>query len=111
MVKGVWVEARTELRLDGRGRGAGLPSVPSPCVTPQQGRLTCTCTETCTCMCKCSDPMRTTIELTDLQRAKLLELAAQRREKGFSGLVQEAVDRYLAEEESRSERISAALAL
>jgi hypothetical protein len=55
--------------------------------------------------------MRTTIELTDLQRAKLLELAAQRREKGFSGLVQEAVDRYLAEEESRSERISAALAL
>jgi predicted transcriptional regulator len=55
--------------------------------------------------------MRTTIELTDRQRAKLLELAAQRREKGFSGLVQEAVDRYLAEEESRSARIDAALAL
>jgi hypothetical protein len=55
--------------------------------------------------------VRTTIELTDLQRAKLLELAAQRREKGFSALVQEAVDRYLAEEGSRSARISAALAL
>jgi predicted transcriptional regulator len=55
--------------------------------------------------------MRTTIELTDRQRAKLLELAAQRREKGFSQLIQEAVDRYLAEEESRSDRIGAALAL
>jgi hypothetical protein len=55
--------------------------------------------------------MRTTIELTDLQRTKLLELAAQRPEKGVSELVQEAVDRYLLEEESRSEHISAALAL
>jgi predicted transcriptional regulator len=55
--------------------------------------------------------VRTTIELTDQQRAKLLELAARRREKGFSALVQEAVDRYLAEEESRSGRIDAALAL
>ena len=55
--------------------------------------------------------MRTTIELTDRQRAKLLELAAQRREKGFSTLVQEAVDRYLEEEESRTARVGAALAL
>ncbi len=55
--------------------------------------------------------MRTTIELTDRQRAKLLELAAQRREKGFSTLVQEAVDRYLAEEESKSARVASALAL
>jgi predicted transcriptional regulator len=55
--------------------------------------------------------MRTTIELTDPQRAKLLELAAQRREKGFSRLIQEAVDRYLAEEASRSDRIRAALGL
>jgi predicted transcriptional regulator len=55
--------------------------------------------------------MRTTIELTDPERAKLLELAAQGREKGFSRLIQEAVDRYLAEEASRSDRIRAALGL
>ena len=40
---------------------------------------------------------RTTIELTDLQRAQLLELAARRGERGFSKLVQEAVDAYLRE--------------
>ncbi len=44
--------------------------------------------------------MRTTIELRDDQRARLLELAARRGEKGFSGLIQEAVDRFLAGEES-----------
>lgn len=55
--------------------------------------------------------MRTTIELTNTQRARLLELAAQRRERGFSRLVQEAVDRFLAEEGPRSPRIHAALAL
>jgi hypothetical protein len=42
--------------------------------------------------------MRTTIELRDDQRARLLELAARRGEKGFSGLIQEAVDRFLAGE-------------
>jgi DNA-binding MarR family transcriptional regulator len=52
--------------------------------------------------------MRTTIELTDRQRAKLLEIAAQRGEKGFSHLVQEAVDRYLNEEVVRRERVDAA---
>lgn len=41
--------------------------------------------------------MRTTIELPDEQRAKLLELAARRGEKGFSKLVQEAVAEYLAD--------------
>ena len=41
--------------------------------------------------------MRTTVELTDEQRARLLELAARRGEKGFSKIVQEALDRYLAE--------------
>jgi metal-responsive CopG/Arc/MetJ family transcriptional regulator len=45
--------------------------------------------------------MRTTVELTDQQRARLLELAARRGEKGFSRLVQEAVDHYLAAEEER----------
>ncbi len=54
--------------------------------------------------------MRTTIELTDEQRARLLELAARRGEKGFSRLIQEAVDRYLADEATRAEHIARALA-
>ena len=52
--------------------------------------------------------MRTTIELTDEQRARLLEISGKRGEKGFSHLVREAVDRYLKEESTRSERIVAA---
>lgn len=40
-------------------------------------------------------PMRTTVEIRDEQRAKLLELAARRGEKGFSTLIQEAIDMYL----------------
>ena len=44
--------------------------------------------------------MRTTVEITADQRARLLELAARRGEKGFSRLVQEALDEFL---ESRSE--------
>jgi len=45
--------------------------------------------------------MRTTIELRDDQRARLLEIAARRGEKGFSRLVQEAVDRFLEAEALR----------
>ena len=45
--------------------------------------------------------MRTTIELKDEYRAKLLELAARRGEKGFSSLVGEAIERYLSEETGR----------
>jgi hypothetical protein len=41
--------------------------------------------------------MRTTIELTDDQRAKLLALAAKRRLRGYSALIQEALERYLKE--------------
>lgn len=44
--------------------------------------------------------MRTTIELDDRSRARLLGLAAARGEKGFSRIVQEAVDRYLSEIEA-----------
>jgi predicted transcriptional regulator len=54
--------------------------------------------------------MRTTIELRDDQRAKLLELAARRAQKGFSALIEEAVDRYLAEEETRARTIRKARA-
>ena len=55
--------------------------------------------------------MRTTVEITDAQRAGLLELAARRGEKGFSRLVQEAVDRFLADEHAGKGRVEAALAL
>ncbi len=39
--------------------------------------------------------MRTTIELKDEYRAKLLEIAALRGEKGFSKIIEEAVAVYL----------------
>lgn len=39
--------------------------------------------------------MRTTIELTDEHRARLLELAARRGEKGFSSVIAEALDEHL----------------
>ena len=55
--------------------------------------------------------MRTTIELTEDQRAELLKLAAQRGMKGFSGLVQEAVNAYLDSQASRASLIEAALAM
>ncbi len=54
--------------------------------------------------------MRTTVEITAEQRAKLLALAAKRGQKGFSALVQEALDRYL-EEEQKEEAIKKALAV
>mgnify|MGYP001608843452 FL=1 len=53
--------------------------------------------------------MRTTIELNDAQRARLVALAAARGEKGFSKLVQEALDRYLDESAARSKRVREAL--
>jgi hypothetical protein len=55
--------------------------------------------------------VRTTVEISDSQRARLLKLAAERGEKGFSRLVGEALERFLAEEGSRKERIQNALAL
>jgi predicted transcriptional regulator len=54
--------------------------------------------------------MRTTIEIPDEQRARLLEIAAIRGEKGFSGLVQEAIAQYLEREAGQAERIQSALA-
>ncbi|MGH9461160.1 MAG: hypothetical protein ACRD1X_08070 [Vicinamibacteria bacterium] len=49
--------------------------------------------------------MRTTVEITDEQRAKLLELAAKRGGKGFSTLVQEALERYLEDSEEHDRRV------
>ncbi len=53
--------------------------------------------------------MRTTIEIPDEQRARLLEAAARRGEKGFSSIVQEALADYFAAEEQRQERVRRAL--
>lgn len=56
-------------------------------------------------------PMRTTIEMSDEARARLLEIAARRGLKGFSGLVQDAVESYLADLESEGERVRRAVLL
>jgi predicted transcriptional regulator len=53
--------------------------------------------------------MRTTIEITDEQRSKLLALAASRGMKGFSALVREALDDYLEARTLDGEIIDAAL--
>jgi hypothetical protein len=42
--------------------------------------------------------MRTTIEISEDQRVALAALAARRGLRGFSRIVQEAIDRYLAQE-------------
>ncbi|MGH7545900.1 MAG: hypothetical protein ACREKI_06930 [Gemmatimonadota bacterium] len=55
--------------------------------------------------------MRTTIEIPDELRAKLLEIAARRGEKGYSRLVEEAIGRFLAEWEGREEVIRGASAV
>lgn len=55
--------------------------------------------------------MRTTVEIPDGQRARLLELAARRGEKGFSRLVQEAIAMYLDAQAQREERVRGALAV
>lgn len=53
--------------------------------------------------------MRTTVEITEEQHRRLTALAARRRMRGFSPLVQEAIDLYLAEQDSQ--RAEAALGL
>jgi hypothetical protein len=55
--------------------------------------------------------MRTTIEITPQQRARLMEIAARRGEKGFSKLVQEALDAYLRAQVGEDERRRRALML
>jgi len=54
--------------------------------------------------------MRTTVELSDSVRARLLELAARRGASGISDLVEEAVERYLENEEARGRRAELAKA-
>ncbi len=64
---------------------------------------------TCTCMHAILPAVRTTIELSDELRARLLAMAARRGEKGFSSLVETAVERYLEDEERRQSRIREAV--
>ena len=48
----------------------------------------------------CQPPsMRTTIEIPNEQRAKLLELAARQGHKGYSRLIEEAIAMYLRDQE------------
>lgn len=55
--------------------------------------------------------MRTTIEITAEQRARLVEMAARRGEKGFSKLVQQALDSYLRVQAGEEEKRRRALML
>jgi predicted transcriptional regulator len=55
--------------------------------------------------------MRTTIEISPEQRARLMELAARRGEKGFSKLVQQALDAYLRAQAGEEEKRRRALML
>lgn len=53
------------------------------------------------CIC-----MRTTVELRDDQREKLGALAARRGLRGYSTLIQEAVDAYLRRQITPEERLA-----
>ena len=59
----------------------------------------------------CDDKgMRTTIEIKPKHRARILELAANRGEKGFSAVVAEALELYLETQRNRTNAIRSALA-
>lgn len=51
------------------------------------------------------------MEIPDEQRARLLNLAARRGEKGFSHLIQEAIANYLEEIERRESLVEDALSV
>ena len=55
--------------------------------------------------------MRTTIELKPEHRSRLIAIAAKRGEKGFSCVLNEAVESYLSEEAERDARRQKALHL
>ena len=55
--------------------------------------------------------MRTTVDITPEQRARLMELAARRGEKGFSKLVRQALDAYLRSQAGEEEKRRRALML
>lgn len=53
--------------------------------------------------------MRTTVEIKDEHRSRLLELAARRGEKGFSRIVGEALEEYFEKQDDRAEQVRQAL--
>ena len=55
--------------------------------------------------------VRTTIEMKPEHRARLLELAAVRGDKGFSGVVADALEMYLEGHHERTNAIRNAVAL
>ena len=55
--------------------------------------------------------MRTTIEMKPEHRARILELAANRGEKGFSVVVAEALELYLETQRNRTDATKRALDL
>jgi metal-responsive CopG/Arc/MetJ family transcriptional regulator len=55
--------------------------------------------------------MRTTIEIPDNLRAKLLKAAAERGEKGFSHIMEEALNIYFTETDSLRDKQRRAAAL
>ena len=55
--------------------------------------------------------VRTTVDISPEQRARLMELAARRGEKGFSKLVQQALDAYLRSQAGQEEKRRRALRL
>jgi len=55
--------------------------------------------------------MRTTVEMKPEHRAKLLETAARRGQKGFSSVLAEAIDLYLASQKKAAGLRRRALAL
>lgn len=55
--------------------------------------------------------VRTTVELKDEHRAHLLALAARRGEKGFSKIIEEALDQYFSGEDAMVEQRRKVLAL
>jgi predicted transcriptional regulator len=55
--------------------------------------------------------MRTTIELKPEHRSRLMAIAAKRGERGFSSVLNEAVESYLSEETERDARRQRALRL
>ena len=58
-----------------------------------------------------NEAVRTTIELKPEHRAKLLELAARRGEKGFSSVIEEALESYLEKGAARERTRNRALKL
>lgn len=55
--------------------------------------------------------MRTTVDIDEELRTKLKQLAAERGEKGYSSLINEALREYLQEDDSRKDKLSRALDL